>query len=74
MNLRKREDGRFILHLDKADLEPLARPMIANAEQMPDILLDLADVLRTAGYAMRDQFRQPPRPWDAGAQHPSIKS
>ena len=73
MNVRKLEDGRIVLELEKAELDPLARPVIAHAEEMHSALLDLADILRSAGYGMRDQFRQPPHPWDAGAKHPSIE-
>lgn len=73
MNTRKLNDGRIILELNKAELDPLARPILAHAEDMHSILLDLADILRSAGYGMRDRFRQPPHPWDAGAQHPSIE-
>ncbi|MHB8346791.1 MAG: hypothetical protein ACYDHM_06270 [Acidiferrobacterales bacterium] len=72
MNIRKLEDGRIVLDLEKAELDPLARPVIAHAEDMHSALLDFADILRSAAYGMRDQFRQPPRPWDAGARHPGM--
>jgi len=73
MNVKKLSDGRVSVELEKSELNQIARPIIEHAEDMGSVVLDFADILRSAGYAMRDQFRQPPNAWDAGAQHPSME-
>lgn len=73
MNIKKLGDGRVVIELQKQELSPIARPVIEHAEDMHSVVLDFADLLRNAEYAMSDNFRQPPHAWDAGAQHPGTK-
>ncbi len=73
MNIKKLADGSIEIELHKSKLAPIARAIIGHAEDMHSTVLDFADILRAAGYAMRDNFRQPPHAWDAGARHPSMQ-
>ncbi len=73
MNVKNLQDGRIVIEIEKSELGRIAGPVIKHAEDMHSVVLDFADILRSAEYAMRDKFRQPPHAWDAGARHPSME-
>lgn len=64
MKVEKSGDGVITLELSSAEADQLAGDFIQHAEHLPSAALDLASLLREAKYGARDNFRQPPNPWE----------
>lgn len=70
MKVEKNDQGIITLEFSSAEADKLAADLIEHAEDLPGAALDLASFLREAKYAARDNFRQPPNPWDPAESVP----
>ena len=70
MKVEKNGDGALTLELSSAEADQLAGDLIQHAEHLPSAALDLASLLREAKYGARDNFRQPPNPWEPAESVP----
>lgn len=70
MQAEKTDDGKVRLSFDIKEANTLAEAILHHNEDMSTAALDLAGLLHTAYYKAKDDFRQPPHPWDADAPQP----
>lgn len=70
MKVEKDGAGVITLELSSAEADQLAGDLIQHAEDLPSAALDLASFLREAKFGARDNFRQPPNPWEPAANVP----
>lgn len=68
----KTDPQALTLEISQADAKTLAKLIIQHAEDARhSALLDFAYLLNEAKYDARNDFRQPPHPWEPGTPHPS---
>ncbi|QKT04294.1 hypothetical protein HUS23_10970 [Ectothiorhodospiraceae bacterium 2226] len=70
MDVNEHRDGKLQLSFELDEARDLAKDVAENMEDMPGALLDLANLLQSAYYEAKDEFRQPPHPWAPGTRHP----
>lgn len=64
-------DGdKFLVEMKLDEANQLADAIIHHNEDMTTAALDLAGLAHQAAYEAKDEFRQPPHPWDPGMPHP----
>lgn len=70
MKVSLADEEKFLLEFEIEEGNRLAEAILHHNEDMTTAALDLAALLHQAYYEAKDEFRQPPHPWDPGTPNP----
>lgn len=70
MGINQESDGTLTITLTPQEMKDLAKRIIHHAEDAHTAVLNFGYLLNEAKYAAKNDFKQPPHPWEPGGPNP----
>lgn len=64
MNVQRSANGGVTIEFALPEAKALSGAVTQHAEDLPSVVIDLANLLGASIYNVNNSFRQPPDPWE----------